>query len=255
MPYKGTQKKDPIDWDKYAECYDAVCVLDPYREMLATAVGRCSFITGTVVLDAGCGTGNLTKLLLAHENIVVYACDASQQMLARAADKCKSRNAMFQEHDLNYQLPFSRESIDVVISINVLYALQDPRYFIGECHRVLRPGGVVVLATPKKGFEMGLVLRAHAKNDTKPMSFWLGVGESLDREIECVRAAIKDTAVQAKVINLARYNKRIVAAGRATTYHFLAEEQAVELISCHPWHHVNFEEIYAGQNWLITLTK
>lgn len=48
--------------------------------------------------------------------------------------------------DLSEPLPFADESIDRVVSVNVAEHLEDPRAHVDDCHRVLRPGGLLVLA-------------------------------------------------------------------------------------------------------------
>jgi SAM-dependent methyltransferase len=48
--------------------------------------------------------------------------------------------------DLDEPLPFAGGSLDRVTSVNVAEHLADPRGHVAECYRVLRPGGLLVLA-------------------------------------------------------------------------------------------------------------
>ena len=48
--------------------------------------------------------------------------------------------------DLDEPLPFADASLDRVTSVNVAEHLADARAHVAECHRVLRPGGLLVLA-------------------------------------------------------------------------------------------------------------
>lgn len=47
-------------------------------------------------------------------------------------------------------LPFPDASLDVVIIFEAIYYLESAQRFVVECHRVLRPGGRVLLATANK---------------------------------------------------------------------------------------------------------
>lgn len=48
--------------------------------------------------------------------------------------------------DLDEPLPFRDGSVDRVLSVNVTEHVADPQAHLAECHRVLRPGGLLVLA-------------------------------------------------------------------------------------------------------------
>jgi SAM-dependent methyltransferase len=50
--------------------------------------------------------------------------------------------------DLNQELPFAADQFDFVSCIEGIEHLQDQFRFVRECHRVLRPGGRLVLSTP-----------------------------------------------------------------------------------------------------------
>lgn len=52
-------------------------------------------------------------------------------------------------HDLNVvPWPFASESFDVIVAFSVIEHVHDPIKVLVECHRILRPGGKVVLLTP-----------------------------------------------------------------------------------------------------------
>lgn len=50
--------------------------------------------------------------------------------------------------DLNDPLPIEGEVADTVISLSVMEHLREPQLFLNEAHRILKPGGAMVLQVP-----------------------------------------------------------------------------------------------------------
>src|ERR1700688_1568551 len=48
----------------------------------------------------------------------------------------------------NQPVPLPDGSIDTVLAIQTLEHVPDPNFYLHECYRVLRPGGVLILAAP-----------------------------------------------------------------------------------------------------------
>jgi SAM-dependent methyltransferase len=98
------------------------------------------------VLDAGCGPGLYTAELIAG-GAEVIAVDASAEMVRLTRLRVGDR-AEVVHHDLNRPLGFMPDaSIDVVVSALVWHYLDDRVGALREFHRVLVPGGHVVLST------------------------------------------------------------------------------------------------------------
>jgi SAM-dependent methyltransferase len=70
-------------------------------------------------------------------------------------------------------LPLTDESFDAVLSTQVLEHVQDPRVYLRECRRVLRPGGRLLLSTHG-------IFPYHPD----PVDLWRWTGEGLRREVE-----------------------------------------------------------------------
>lgn len=95
------------------------------------------------VLDAGCGTGEITyRLATKFERASFVGLDLEEQHLKRAAARCApfGSRVRFQAGDA-LALPFPDNSFDLVVCRHVLQAVSDPRRALEEMLRVLRPGG------------------------------------------------------------------------------------------------------------------
>jgi len=96
------------------------------------------------ILDAGCGTGSILKQLgNPAKNVGV-------DLAPEAVSFCRQRGLTnVQQADI-CALPFANASFDVVICSSVLYHqwVKDPAVAVRELHRVLRPGGLLLLNVP-----------------------------------------------------------------------------------------------------------
>ncbi|MFC1851194.1 methyltransferase domain-containing protein [candidate division CSSED10-310 bacterium] len=99
------------------------------------------------VLDVGCGGGqNASNLLNLHSAIHLTGLDLSFNQIKRARkrlQKFKMRNFCVQGSALN--LPFEAAGFDVVYSIASLKHWPHQDQGLKECHRVLRPGGFLLI--------------------------------------------------------------------------------------------------------------
>jgi SAM-dependent methyltransferase len=95
------------------------------------------------VLDAGCGTGGNLRALSGDAAI---GCDLSAIALAHA--RRRSGAPLVRASIL--ALPFRPGAFDIVLCTDVLYhaAVPDDRAALRELHRVLRPGGWLVVNLP-----------------------------------------------------------------------------------------------------------
>ena len=101
---------------------------------------------GSVVLDAGAGTGERTLALLEHSQPgKVIALDASEAMLDVARSKIQDPRVSFVQGDVRH-LPFADDTFDVVVSTWVIEIMDDPRAVVQEFIRVVKLGGLVIYA-------------------------------------------------------------------------------------------------------------
>lgn len=112
--------------------------------MLAAVLERAG--TGQRILDVGCGDGAATHLVrTAFPQHAVVGVDWSVMALRRAQQYGFPlvRGAVDPPG-----LPFADQCADVVIMSELIEHLVDTDSAVDEVHRVLRPGGVLLLSTP-----------------------------------------------------------------------------------------------------------
>ena len=102
------------------------------------------------ILDVGCGTGANLELLTEFGD--VEGVDISQEALAF----CRERGFSNVRHGAAEKLPFADGSFDVVTALDVIEHLDDDLGSLKEIHRVLRPGGRVLLFVPAFMFLWGV---------------------------------------------------------------------------------------------------
>ena len=124
------------DWD--AETYDRVSA--PQLEWAGSVIDRLSLTGGETVLDAGCGSGRVTELLLdSLPGGRVIAVDGSASMLEEARRRLGPGRVDLVHSDLlDLRL---REQVDAVFSNAVFHWILDHEGLFERLHGALRAGG------------------------------------------------------------------------------------------------------------------
>ena len=123
-------------FDQEAKSWDAGWTA-PQRKRLAEIVTNLNIRPEDRVLDVGCGTGVLFSVLRTERIVGV---DISSQMLYRAQAKAPVHLVQADAHIL----PFG-EIFDWVICNCVFPHFSQPARALGTIHRVLRPGGGLLI--------------------------------------------------------------------------------------------------------------
>ena len=102
------------------------------------------------ILDAGCGIGGSTLYLSQKFNSNVTGITLSPVQVSRAKQRAQEANLSnkAQFHLANaLEMPFDDNRFDLVWSLESGEHMPDKQKFLQECHRVLKPGGKLIMAT------------------------------------------------------------------------------------------------------------
>lgn len=117
-------------------------------------------------LEVGCGDGYFTEVISNYSNQVV-ATDIKNNL---APSVLKKKNVTFKMANAT-NLPF-RQKFDLVFSIDVIEHIKNNQKFINENLRVLKSGGLLIIATPNKKRLVNRILGLLGKSRHYP--FFLG---------------------------------------------------------------------------------
>jgi ubiquinone/menaquinone biosynthesis C-methylase UbiE len=141
---------------------DYDCISAGFRDDAEAFVARQALRAGQIVLDAACGSGNLT-IPAARTGAFVTGLDLVVSLLAAASAWADREGLVVALEQGNVeQLPYVDGEFDVVLSMfGVMFAARPDRV-VAELARVTRPGGRVVLANWPRGGFIGRMLAMHA---------------------------------------------------------------------------------------------
>jgi 2-polyprenyl-3-methyl-5-hydroxy-6-metoxy-1,4-benzoquinol methylase len=110
-------------------------------------------LAGGSWLDAGCGTGTLSRLL-AERGCKVLGVDAALEMVEAAGQLAqegdRSVHLKFERVETIARLPLASNSCDGVLCSSVLEYVSDVDACLKEFARVLRPGGLLLVSVPNR---------------------------------------------------------------------------------------------------------
>ncbi len=210
-----TKKLDHRFWAKYFKVYDVLNMVIPYQELLDNIVKEAEIKKNDFVLDAGCGTGNLS-MKCKSAGAKVFGIDYCIEALDRYRQKDLSAEMLV--HDLTKPLPFPDIYFDVVVCNNVLYALDKSLrpQIIKEFLRVLKPGGKIVLSNVHKNFKSMMIYSEHIKESIKKFG-------RLRTLFDIFRMAVP-------TIKMFYYNERIKNENKAGSYSFVRISEQASLL-------------------------
>lgn len=129
---------------RWAPIYDAVC--GPIMVKGRRAAAAAARATGGKILEVGVGTG------LSFDDygpgVEITGIDMSAPMLEKARQKMASDRYPFVKavHQMDaHAMTFDDASFDCVVAQFVITLVANPEQVLSECHRVVKPGGRIIL--------------------------------------------------------------------------------------------------------------
>jgi SAM-dependent methyltransferase len=115
-----------------------------FRDRLEGALGGdLKIVAGKSVLEAGCGAGAFTEVLL-EAGAQVFSCDLSTAVEANYDNCGQSPNYFVCQANL-LRLPCAQHSFDVVVCLGVVQHTPNPEQTIAALAGYLKPGGLLVI--------------------------------------------------------------------------------------------------------------
>lgn len=124
---------------------------DVTREQVARLRDRyhwaSTYCDGKDVLEVACGSGSGLGCLAARARSV-HAGDCVEALLVTV--RSHYRDDIWLVRFDAQAMPYGGQTFDVIVLFEAIYYIPSIEAFIGECKRVLRPGGKVLIATANK---------------------------------------------------------------------------------------------------------
>ncbi len=225
-------------WKNYLKVYDALNLLIPYQELLNDLIQELDIHKGEKILDAGCGTGNLA-LKIKEKGAQVFGLDNCKEVFE--VYRRKDPAAITILADMNNKLPFSENFLDKIVSNNTLYCFTKEKQvkILKEFLRILKPGGKIVFASPKKNWKpMRIYIQGIKKNFEKE-----GLFKTIKKFLRLILPTIK----------IFYYNFFI---RRESSYYFFEEREQIKMFD-----EAGFKKpllartVYAGEGLMFSAQK
>src|SRR6266850_350603 len=130
-----------VNYDQIAPTYNQRYTVSQFEGIAAALCSLTQDVRAERVLEVGCGTGRWLAELhpVARQ---VYGMDLSLGMLQQAQQRPESLSLICGHAS---HLPFLNAVFDLIFCVNAFHHFSQPRDFISEARRLLRPGGALAV--------------------------------------------------------------------------------------------------------------
>jgi len=190
-----------------------------------------------VVLDAGCGRGDWLKSISPEVRSAI-GIDYEESMLAAAKKRTSGlSNVRIQKASLEEMLPFPDGHFNRIASTMVYGYLSSKEKVLKEFYRVLAPGGMIAIITPKKGVKFIKVLFEEMKYKSDQ--------GTIIRDLKKLPLAAA-LIVSMKVAEL---------KGVSGQWHYVDRDEFAAELESAGFEVLSIKPEYAGQAWLAVARK
>ena len=139
-------------WDRAAKNYDREEMDDEPVTLKIIEMTNKYLHPSDMVMDFGCGTGLISNEISGNVKII-HAIDTSEKMIEMAKQKASDRQIENIEymHTNLFDERFVSGSYDVILVFYVLHLFADSRQVLQRIRELLKPGGLMISATPCMG--------------------------------------------------------------------------------------------------------
>lgn len=95
------------------------------------------------VLEAGCGAGRFTEVLLSFPSVRVHSIDSSTAVEANSDNFPQDERHRIYQADI-LRLPFAPRQFDLVFCLGVVQHTESPEETVGKLYEQVRPGGTLL---------------------------------------------------------------------------------------------------------------
>lgn len=152
MNYQKLIQKNKEFFNKFAENYDNKLFKKWIKRIREKIITEARIKNNSKILDAGCGTGELLKLLPLQKNLKLYGIDVSDKMLEVAKGKLKNKVNLKLSSVENVN--FKNNYFDYVFSEDAFHHYANYEIVMKNFYRILKKNGKLVVAD----FDFGFIL-------------------------------------------------------------------------------------------------
>ena len=140
---KNLEQKNKEFFNKIAGYYDKSIFKNLLFNPVKKAVEFVKVKKNSKILDAGCGTGNLLKILEdKNASLKLYGVDISKEMLKIARKKLKNAKIKLEAAE---KLSFKKNYFDYIFSVDAFHHYYDCSLVMKNFYRVLKKNGHLIV--------------------------------------------------------------------------------------------------------------